>query len=619
MNVGEYQVADFEYQVKICDHILDNIYGQIGITEVEKKIERLPIFKRLHNVSQLGLVNWIFPCALHTRYIHSIGVMHIAGEMASCININMGEAFFCDSEIQILRLAGLLHDIGHYPLSHNIEFAYKDAQQADKYRQEPISQNLKHFVNCPDFLVPDYDDREISDPEIIKDQKLEAEESFVKGFGGSSGFHHEYIGNLIITHNKDIRLIIRDYFVLLQTDSGIFLNSFFAPIDGNGNKKEVVTDDEIEKIVDDLLIEIGNLVIGNYAYEQDSRCHWMEKYSAMIQIIHSDLDADNLDYLLRDATFSGTSYGIMDMGVLLNCLYVKEFTDNSFEEVGKKEDKLIDYHSKKYIVGITKKGVGAAEQFLIGKFMAYSQMILSKYVSILEAMILRVESESIIPKDKDYKGSLLLEMVSRQQTDIRYLGFSDFYIFDKLYSLVDFMDELRTLPRAIISRLTHSCAFDLDTMSGDNECVSVGIDIKKIADEFRNSTLYQEFVNEYNEMKDKTGKELSDGDGEVKLFAYRFEQYSLTKQIPIEEFEKKYIFSEMKASRRFHFHYYRLANGIPILKPSKEYSYFEVEAGKPDLERIPQLCVDSQLSALKDLCKMQFVALRKYRICDCLS
>lgn len=145
----EYCVADFEYKVKIYDHILDNIYGQIGLTEVEKKLEELPIFKRLHNLSQLGLVNWIFPCALHTRYIHSIGVMHIAGEMASRININMGEDFFCDSEIQILRLTGLLHDIGHYPLSHNIEFAYKDAQQITKYREEPISQNLKHFVNCP--------------------------------------------------------------------------------------------------------------------------------------------------------------------------------------------------------------------------------------------------------------------------------------------------------------------------------------------------------------------------------------------------------------------------------------------------------------------------------------
>lgn len=366
-----------------------------------------------------------------------------------------------------------------------------------------------------------------------------------------------------------------------------------------------MTNSEVNQIVDNLLLAIGNLVIGNYAYEQDGNCPWMKKYSAMIQLIHSDLDADNLDYLLRDATFSGTSYGIMDMGILLNCLYVKPFTNTSS-------------HSVKYIVGITKKGIGAAEQFLLGKFMAYSQMILSKYVSILEAMILRIESENIIPYDSNYKGKHLIEMVERGQTDVRYLRFSDFYVFDKLYSSDDFMTGFRTLPRAIISRLTHSCPFDLDETNG-SECICVGTDIKKITNEFNNNPLYQEFIEDYTMLKDKPGNELLEGDNEVKLFAYRFEQYSLTKQIPIDEFESKYIFSEMKPSRRFDFHYYRLGNGIPILEPLKEYSYSEVEEGKPDLEKIPPLCVDSPLSALKDLRGMQFVALRKYKVCEYVS
>lgn len=610
----EYRVATSEYEVKICDHILDNIYGQIGLTEVEKRIERLPIFKRLHNLSQLGLVNWIFPCALHTRYTHSIGVMHVVGEMASHININMREKFFCDSEIQILRLAGLLHDIGHYPLSHNIEYAYKDAQQADKYRIETISQNLKHFVNCPDFLIPDRNKIKPVDPEEIKDEKLVAENDFIKGYSGSTGFHHERMGYLLIIKNKEIRQTIRDNFVLLKEGTEIFLNPFFAPFEENGKRRERVTDSEVEQIVSDLLLAIGNLVIGNYAYEQDKNCHWIEKYSAMIQLIHSDLDADNLDYLLRDATFSGTSYGIMDMGILLNCLYVKKFT-YGFPEEDKTGEKGEDYHFAKYIVGVTKKGVGAVEQFLLGKFMAYSQMILSKYVSILEAMIFRVESETIIPRDRDYSGPLLIEMVERPQTDIRYLRFSDFYIFDKLYSLAGFMSEFRKLPRAIISRLTHSCAFDLDS-SIENECICVGTDIKSIIDEFEKNPLYNKFVEDYNSIKDITGEELSERREEEKLFSYRFEQYSLTKQIPIEEFENKYMFSEMKESRRFDFHYFRLGNGIPILNPQKEYSYVEIEAGKPDKSKMPDLCVDSPLSSLKDLRTMKFVALRKYQICD---
>ncbi len=610
----KYRVAASEYELKICDHILDNLYGQIGLTEVEKKIEHLPIFKRLHNLSQLGLVNWIFPCALHTRYTHSIGVMHVAGEMASHININMKKKFFCDSEIQILRLAGLLHDIGHYPLSHNIENAYKDAQYSDKYRTEKISENLKHFVNCPDFLVPDRNRVEPVDLEEIKDQKLNAENEFIKAYSGSMGFHHENMGHLIITNNKEIHQMIRDHFVLLKKETEFFLNPFFAPIGENGKRKEQVTDSEVERIVNDLLLAIGNIVIGNYAYDHDKNYYWIKKYSAMIQLIHSDLDADNLDYLLRDATFSGTSYGIMDMGILLNCLYVKKLT-HTISEKDKISGKVEDSHYEKYIVGVTKKGIGAVEQFLLGKFMAYSQMILSKYVSILEAMIFRVESETIIPKDQDYSGKLLENMVKQEQTDIRYLRFSDFYIFDKLYSLAEVMGEFRKLPRAIISRLTHSCAFDLDS-SAENECICVGTDLESIINEFEKNALYNEFVKDYNSIKDKTGEELSDVNNEGKLFAYRFEQYSLTKQIPIDEFENKFMYSEMLESRRFDFHYYRLGNGIPILDPLKEYSYLEMDVGKPDRSKMPCLCVDSPLSALKDLRTMKFVSLRKYQICD---
>lgn len=608
----EYRVATSEYEVKICDHILDNIYGQIGLTEVEKRIEHLSIFKRLHNLSQLGLVKWIFPCALHTRYTHSIGVMHVVGEMATHININMREKFFCDSEIQILRLAGLLHDIGHYPLSHNIEYAYKDAENADKYRTETISQHLKHFVNCPDFLVPDCDKTEPIDPEEIKDQKLNAEDDFIKGYSGSSGYHHENMGYLIIKNNNEIRQAIRDNFVLLKEGEEIFLNPFFAPIDEKGKQREQVTQSEVEKIVTDLLHAIGNLVIGNYGYEYDKSFHWIEKYSAMIQLIHSDLDADNLDYLLRDATFSGTSYGIMDMGVLLNCLYVKKFAFAlSTEDKGKDEH----YHYAKYIVGVTNKGVGAVEQFLLGKFMAYSQMIFSKYVSILEAMIFCVESETIIPNDADYSGSLLQNMVQQKETDIKYLKFSDFHIFDQLYSLERIMSGFRKLPQAIISRLTHSCAFDLDS-SVENECICVGTNIKSIIDEFDRNPLYNKFVEDYNSIKDKTGEELFDENNEGKLFAYRFEHHSLTEQIPLKEFEDKYIFTAMKESKRFDLYYYRLGKGIPILNPATEYSYSELTVGKPDPQKMPPLCVDSPLSSLKDIYTMKFVSLRKYEICD---
>ncbi len=105
------------YKLNFTDKILDNVHGFIEYTDVEREIIELPVFKRLQSIKQLSLTNWIFPGAEHTRFIHSLGVMHIADQMAIQLR-------YTDEERQLVRLAGLLHDLGHYPLSHVGERAY---------------------------------------------------------------------------------------------------------------------------------------------------------------------------------------------------------------------------------------------------------------------------------------------------------------------------------------------------------------------------------------------------------------------------------------------------------------------------------------------------------------
>lgn len=100
-----------EYRLIFTDKILDNVHGFIEFTQVEKELIELPVFKRLQGIKQLGLTNWIFPGAEHTRFIHSLGVMHVADQMA----VQLG---YDGEKRQLVRLSGLLHDIGHYPLSH---------------------------------------------------------------------------------------------------------------------------------------------------------------------------------------------------------------------------------------------------------------------------------------------------------------------------------------------------------------------------------------------------------------------------------------------------------------------------------------------------------------------
>lgn len=95
-----------EEKIEFVGQVLDNVHGFIPYTAAEKKIIETQLFKRLQSIKQLSVVNWVFPGSEHTRFIHSLGVMHIADKMAISLGLSVKER-------KILRLAGLLHDIGH--------------------------------------------------------------------------------------------------------------------------------------------------------------------------------------------------------------------------------------------------------------------------------------------------------------------------------------------------------------------------------------------------------------------------------------------------------------------------------------------------------------------------
>lgn len=91
--------------------VRDPIHGLIDYSDTEEKIINSQIFQRLRGIKQLALASLVYPGAHHTRFEHSLGVMHLAGKVARCLKLS-------DERTKILRLAGLLHDIGHGPFSH---------------------------------------------------------------------------------------------------------------------------------------------------------------------------------------------------------------------------------------------------------------------------------------------------------------------------------------------------------------------------------------------------------------------------------------------------------------------------------------------------------------------
>ncbi len=103
--------------------IRDPVHGSIELSNAETAVIDSPEYQRLRQIKQLGFSEFSFPGATHNRYLHSIGVTHIAGLVFDQIFKN-SPLLDAGSRLrlrQATKLAALLHDIGHGPLSHTTE------------------------------------------------------------------------------------------------------------------------------------------------------------------------------------------------------------------------------------------------------------------------------------------------------------------------------------------------------------------------------------------------------------------------------------------------------------------------------------------------------------------
>jgi len=111
---------DLEKKIKICDPLYNYIYFE----KYELSLLDHPVFQRLRYIKQLGFSDKAFPSATHTRFTHSLGVCHLAGEAFDSI-FEKNKTLLSTEKKRLfrkyLRTAALLHDIGHGPFSHSSE------------------------------------------------------------------------------------------------------------------------------------------------------------------------------------------------------------------------------------------------------------------------------------------------------------------------------------------------------------------------------------------------------------------------------------------------------------------------------------------------------------------
>jgi len=96
------------------------VYGFISIpTDLIFDLIEHPYFQRLRYIKQLGMTHLVYPGALHTRFHHALGAMHLMGMAIETLR-NKGQAI-SDEEEEAVIIAILLHDVGHGPFSHALE------------------------------------------------------------------------------------------------------------------------------------------------------------------------------------------------------------------------------------------------------------------------------------------------------------------------------------------------------------------------------------------------------------------------------------------------------------------------------------------------------------------
>nr|XP_018627196.1 deoxynucleoside triphosphate triphosphohydrolase SAMHD1 homolog isoform X2 [Nicotiana tomentosiformis] len=133
---------------RFSKHVHDNVHGNIYLDRLSLKFIDTEQFQRLRDLKQLGLTYMVYPGAVHSRFEHSLGVYWLASDavnrLKTCQGVELGIESF---DVQTVKLAGLLHDVGHGPFSHMFEREFLPrVRDGLKWSHEDMSLKMIDYI-----------------------------------------------------------------------------------------------------------------------------------------------------------------------------------------------------------------------------------------------------------------------------------------------------------------------------------------------------------------------------------------------------------------------------------------------------------------------------------------
>ncbi|WP_374446123.1 HD domain-containing protein [Epilithonimonas sp.] len=318
--------------------ILDPIHGLIQITEIEEFIINQRIFGRLRKVKQNTLLNYVFPGANHSRFEHSLGVMHLAEIIFHNSNENVKIArlknkrndtsnydksksvtdFGEKSELllvrlQELRIAALLHDVGHGPTSHKFDdFTIKGSELITILKSKS-----EFFSEYVDFF-----------------------DAYITTKGSSKNIKHELVSCVFIIS-------------LLKT-----LKRCTSLSEESRSIVEKINIDNVIKMIEPDFMPNHEIMIGDGNFS--------DYFNSIIASF--PFDADRMDYLFRDSFYSGVKYGFYDQSRILTSLLPIE-------------------KNGRFTLGIKMSGLDSVIRFIQSRNHLYNQVYFHKTNSATNSML----------------------------------------------------------------------------------------------------------------------------------------------------------------------------------------------------------------------------------------